>query len=259
MVDFQSRDTSRGLDTDDDEEDEEPDEEKQEADELAAESDADAANGTATTTESESDRHGEEVADAPTGEDDGAAPTDTPDTATDTKASGTGGGEATPAAEETATAYAVVTVTADRSLSDDNQGDTVVDAVEGAGAGVVTRNLVQPDYDGIQSTLTTLAGRGDVDIVVAIGGTGVEPDDVTVDALDPLFEKRLPGFGELFRLLAHETEGTAVVGTRATAGIVEGTPVFAVPGTVEGARHAVEEIVLQEGPHLAADAAGEPR
>ncbi|MXR51972.1 molybdenum cofactor biosynthesis protein B [Halovenus sp. WSH3] len=151
-------------------------------------------------------------------------------------------------------AYAVVTVTDDRSLGEDTQGDTVVEVIEQSGATVVTRDLIQPSYDGIQNTLATLAERRDVDIVVTIGGTGVEPDDVTVDALDRLFEKRLPGFGELFRRLAYDQHGTGVVGTRTTAGVIDGAPVFAVPGTIDGAVLATEEIIIPEAPALAEDA-----
>jgi len=99
-----------------------------------------------------------------------------------------------------------------------------------------------------------LVGRRDVGALVTVGGTGVEPDDVTVDALEPLFDKRLPGFGELFRILSHDHDGTAVVGTRATAGIIDAVPVFAVPGTVDGATRAVGEVVLPEAEGLADDA-----
>jgi molybdenum cofactor biosynthesis protein B len=214
MVDFQSRDTKRGLD-DEDEEEDEP--------EGAAE-DEEALDDEPTPAETEP-----AVEEPPTA-------------------------EAAPATEDEAPAYAVVTVTDDRSLSEDVQGDVAVDAIENSGGQVATRDLVRPGYDGLQTTITTLSKRRDVDVIVTIGGTGVEPDDVTVDALQSLLDKHLPGFGELFRLLAHETEGTAVVGTRATAGIVQSTPVFAVPGTVDGARTAVEEIVVNEAPHLAAEA-----
>jgi molybdenum cofactor biosynthesis protein B len=147
-------------------------------------------------------------------------------------------------------AYAVVTVTGDRSIAKDTQGDAIVELLEEAGATVTTRDLIQPSYDGIQTVLTTLAERRDVDAVITIGGTGVEPDDVTVDALDRLFEKRLPGFGELLRRLAYDQKGTTVVGTRSTAGIVDGAPVFAVPGTIKGAVLATEEIVIPEAPGL---------
>lgn len=293
MVDFQSRDTSRGFGSDDEEETEtEPEKEPEPAaeGETEAETADDAVAKTGTDPEPERETGTPAGTEEPPGGGESAASTgdskvggeshqegesrveengavaaaeNGPATSTeahDTDPTGDGGATAaTPAPAETATAYAVVTITGDRSLSDDRQGDTVVEAVEGAGAGVVTRDLLRPDYDGIQRMLTTLAGRSDVDVVVTIGGTGVEPDDVTVEALEPLFDKKLPGFGELFRLLAHETEGTAVVRTRATAGIIEGTPVFAVPGTVDGARRAVEEIVLEEGEHLTVDAANESR
>jgi molybdenum cofactor biosynthesis protein B len=155
-------------------------------------------------------------------------------------------------------AYAVVTITNERSLSEDDQGDAVVEAIEGAADRVLTRDLIRSDYDNVQSAVSTLAERDDIDVVVTIGGTGVEPSDVTAEALEPLFEKELPGFGELFRLLAHETEGTAVVGARVTAGIVDRTPVFALPGTVTGVELGMAEIVLPEARHLVADAsAGE--
>lgn len=151
-------------------------------------------------------------------------------------------------------AYAVVTVSGDRSIAEDTQGDAIVEMLEEAGATVTTRDLIQSSYDGIQSTLTTLAKRQDVDAVITIGGTGVEPVDVTVDALERLFEKRLPGFGELFRQLAYEQHGTKAVGTRSTAGIVDGVPIFAIPGTIDGAVLATEEIIVPEAPGLVDDA-----
>jgi len=150
--------------------------------------------------------------------------------------------------------YAVVTVSSDRSISEDTQGDVVVEAIEADGGAVTTRDLIQPAYDGVQSTVTRLTERDDVDVVVTIGATGVEPDDVTIEALEPLFDKQLPGFGELFRLVAHENEGSAVVATRTTAGIVAGVPVFAVPGTIDWALLATDEIILPEAGSLAADA-----
>lgn len=148
--------------------------------------------------------------------------------------------------------YAVVTVAADGSLDADPVGDAAVDVIERVGDAVVTRELLAPSYDGIQQSIGALAKRSDVEAVVTAGGTGVEPTDVTVDAVDDLFEKRLPGFGELFRLLSHETEGTAVVRTRATAGIVGGVPVFCLPGDPGAVRRGTEEIVVAEAPKLAA-------
>jgi len=101
--------------------------------------------------------------------------------------------------------------------------------------------------------------RDDVDVVVTTGGTGVTPDDVTIEAVEPLFDKRLPGFGELFRTLSYDGIGTKVVGTRATAGIAEGVPVFCLPGSENAARLGTEEIVVAEASHLAGLARREDR
>jgi molybdenum cofactor biosynthesis protein B len=145
---------------------------------------------------------------------------------------------------------AVVTVTSSRGLDDDPAGDAIAAAFTDAGHEVVTRELIPDDYDRVQSTLSNLAGRGDVDAVVSTGGTGVTPDDVTVEAARPLFGKTLPGFGELFRRLSYEEIGTKVVGTRAVAGIVEWTPVFCLPGSENAARLGAESVIVPEAGHL---------
>ncbi|WP_158055733.1 MogA/MoaB family molybdenum cofactor biosynthesis protein [Halorussus halophilus] len=146
---------------------------------------------------------------------------------------------------------AVVTVSSSRSLSDDPSGDAIVEILERDGDRVVSRDLVADDFDGVQSAVDGLVGRSDVDAVVTTGGTGVTPDDVTIEAVAPLFDKELPGFGELFRLLSHDEIGTKVVGTRARAGIADGTPVFCLPGSENAARLGAERIIVEEAGHLA--------
>jgi molybdenum cofactor biosynthesis protein B len=146
---------------------------------------------------------------------------------------------------------AVVTVSSTRSLDDDPAGDAIVAAFEAEGHEAVTREMLRDSYDGIQESVEALSRREDVDCVVTTGGTGVTPDDVTVEAARDIFGKRLPGFGELFRRLSYDEVGTRVVGTRATAGLVEGTPVFCLPGSENAARLGAEEIVVHEAPHLA--------
>ncbi|WP_276279334.1 MogA/MoaB family molybdenum cofactor biosynthesis protein [Halorussus caseinilyticus] len=146
---------------------------------------------------------------------------------------------------------AVVTVSSSRSLSEDPAGDAIVAGLEDAGHKVVSRDLIDDSYDGVQGSIDALVGRGDVDVVVTTGGTGVTPDDVTIEAVEPLFDKELPGFGELFRLLSHDEIGTRVVGTRATAGVVDGVVVFCLPGSENAARLGVEQIIVEEAGHLA--------
>lgn len=145
----------------------------------------------------------------------------------------------------------IVTVSSTRSLDDDPSGDAIAAGFEGAGHDVVTRELVADSYDGVQSIVDSLTRRDDVDAVVTTGGTGVSPDDVTVEAVEPLLEKTLPGFGEVFRRLSYDDIGTRVVGTRAIAGIADGVPVFVLPGSEAAATLGTESIVLPEVGHLA--------
>lgn len=147
-------------------------------------------------------------------------------------------------------AAAVVTVSTSRSLEDDVSGDRIVELFESAGHDVVVRELVDDDFDGVQGAVDRLARREDTDVIVTTGGTGVTPDDVTPEAVRPLFEKRLPGFGELFRRLSYEEVGTRTVGSRATGGIADGTVVCCLPGSENAVRLGVEELVLPEIGHL---------
>lgn len=146
-------------------------------------------------------------------------------------------------------AAAVVTVSSSRTLEEDPAGAAIVEAFEADGHEVVHRELVNDDFDGVQGTVDNLVRREDVDCVVTTGGTGVTPDDVTVEAVTPLLDKDLPGFGELFRRRSEAEVGSRVVGTRATAGVGEGTPVFCLPGSENAARLGSEIIVAEVG-HL---------
>ncbi len=147
--------------------------------------------------------------------------------------------------------FAVLTVSSSRDIETDSAGDAIVELLENAGHSVAVRELINDDYDGVQDAIDRFVDRDDTDCVVTTGGTGVTPDDVTVEAAQPLFDKRLPGFGELFRSLSREEIGTKVVGTRATAGIADGAPVFCLPGSENAVRLGVEAIVVEEAPHLA--------
>jgi molybdenum cofactor biosynthesis protein B len=145
----------------------------------------------------------------------------------------------------------IITVSSSRTLDDDPAGDAIAEAFETADHEVAVRDVVGDDFDALQSTVDTLADRNDIDVVVTTGGTGVTPDDVTIEAVSGLFAKELPGFGELFRRRSEAEIGTRVVGTRATAGIVQGVPVFCLPGSENAAELGSEELIVPEAPHLA--------
>ncbi|MGM0606493.1 MAG: MogA/MoaB family molybdenum cofactor biosynthesis protein [Halobacteriota archaeon] len=147
---------------------------------------------------------------------------------------------------------AIVTVSTSRTLDDDPAGDVIAETLRDSGHEIVTRELLSDDFDGIQRAVSNLSNRGDVDAIVTTGGTGVTPDDVTIEAVESLFTKTLPGFGELFRSLSIEEIGTRTVGTRATAGVTNaGVVVFSLPGSENAARLGVESIIEPEVGHLA--------
>jgi molybdenum cofactor biosynthesis protein B len=146
---------------------------------------------------------------------------------------------------------AVVTVSSTRDVEDDPAGDAVAAALEAAGHTVETRAGVDDDYDAIQRVVNDAVDDAGVDCVVTTGGTGVTPDDVTTEAVEALLDKRLPGFGELFRQRSYEEIGTRAMGSRATAGVVHGVVAFSLPGSEAAARLGAEELIVPEAPHLA--------
>ena len=152
---------------------------------------------------------------------------------------------------------AVVTVSSSRSLDADPSGDYIEDALQDAGHEVTARELVTDDFDAVQTQIDEYAGRDDIDAVITSGGTGVTPDDVTPEAALPLFDKQLPGFGELFRRLSTEEVGTRTVGSRALAGVAERTLVFCIPGSQNAAQLGLEEVILPEVGHLVGLAASD--
>ncbi|MWV64146.1 molybdenum cofactor biosynthesis protein [Halorubrum sp. JWXQ-INN 858] len=145
---------------------------------------------------------------------------------------------------------AVVTVSSSRTIDDDPSGDYLESAFEDAGHDVAVRELIPDEFDSVQGTIDRLARRDDTDVVVTTGGTGVTPDDITPEAVDDLFEKALPGFGELFRRLSYEEVGTRTIGSRAIAGVDDGTIVCCLPGSENAVRLGVDEILLPEVGHL---------
>lgn len=144
----------------------------------------------------------------------------------------------------------VVTVSTSRGTGEDPSGDAIIEILDDHGISLGHRELIDDDFDQVQRTVDTLTDRDDVDLIVTTGGTGVTPDDVTVEAVEPLLGKTLPGFGELFRTLSYEEVGTRVVATRAIAGSIDHVPVFCLPGSENAVRLGTEEIIVEEASHL---------
>ncbi|MBX0295090.1 molybdopterin-binding protein [Haloarcula nitratireducens] len=160
------------------------------------------------------------------------------------------------AATETAVDAALVTVGTTTERGEDPTGEALAAAIEAAGYDVTARERLRRDYDGIQRAVNALVRRDDVGLVVTAGGVGVTADDVTIEAVHPLFEKSLPGFGEVFRSFLFDEVGTGIVSIRATAGIADGTPVFCLPADEGAAGVAIDEIIAAEAPGLLGDIEG---
>jgi len=142
-------------------------------------------------------------------------------------------------------AVAVVTVSSSRDLDDDPAGDAIETRLDDHT--VASRVVVPDDRAAIGAAIDE--GVASADAVVTTGGTGITPDDVTVDAARERFDMELPGFGELFRRRSEADIGDRVMGSRATAGVADRTPVFCLPGS-ENAAAVGADLLVPQLPHL---------
>ncbi len=144
----------------------------------------------------------------------------------------------------------VLTVSDSRTLESDTSGQLIQEALEKKGHGVVERRIVKDDEAAIRLEVLRAAARPDVDAVIATGGTGFAPRDRTPEAVEPLLEKTLYGFGELFRSLSFQEIGAAAMLSRALAGSLRGKVIFVTPGSSAAVRLAMEQLILPELAHL---------
>jgi molybdopterin adenylyltransferase len=142
----------------------------------------------------------------------------------------------------------VLTISDSRSTADDASGDAIVDALTGDGHTVAGRQIVKDDPSAVREVVAAQAGQ--VDAVITTGGTGITSRDSTYEAIAGLLDKRLDGFGELFRMLSYEEIGSAAMLSRACAGTIGRTAVFALPGSEHAVRLAMAKLVLPEIGHV---------
>ncbi|MBA1340884.1 MAG: Molybdopterin adenylyltransferase [ANME-2 cluster archaeon] len=159
--------------------------------------------------------------------------------------------------------FAIITVSTSRyetygsvsepGLADDISGTVMLDLISGSGFDVKTYSLL-PDNESLIAghvrELTDADIGPDIDAIVISGGTGLAPEDVTLEAVEPLFDKTIPGFGEVFRLKSLEDVGTAAILSRASAGTVGRCVVFCLPGSPAAVELALRELIIPEAPHI---------
>lgn len=139
---------------------------------------------------------------------------------------------------------AVMTVSDSRTPETDTSGQTLVGRIEGAGHVVADRCIVPDNADVIAAQLERWIADPQVDVVISSGGTGVTGRDVTPEAYDRVLEKRIEGFGELFRMLSWQKIGTSTIQSRALAGVARGTYLFALPGSTGAVKDGWDDILV---------------
>ena len=140
----------------------------------------------------------------------------------------------------------VLTVSDTRTKENDKSGDTLVERLKNAGHLLVEKRIVKDELSLLKETLKEWINSSEVDVIIATGGTGVTGRDVTPEAFECLYEKAIPGFGELFRSLSYQNIKTSTMQSRATAGVANGTFLFALPGSTGACKDAWDMIIVHQ-------------
>jgi molybdenum cofactor biosynthesis protein B len=159
--------------------------------------------------------------------------------------------------------FAVITISTSRYKTSqagkpvtDESRDLILKLLRNNGHTVAVQRLITDDKAMIQETMHEMLSSSKVDAIISTGGTGITPADVTIEAIKPILEKELPGFGELFRHLTFQEIGSAAVMSRAMAGVAKGKAVFCLPGSPHAVKLCLERLILSETAHIVLHARG---
>jgi len=145
---------------------------------------------------------------------------------------------------------AIVTVSDTRTIETDASGRAIADLLTAAGHQVAGRTIVKDDPDLVRGTIERQLAAPDVHAIITTGGTGITSRDSTYEAVSGMLQKRLDGFGELFRMLSFQQIGSAAIMSRACAGLAAGRIIICLPGSEAAVRLALEKLVIPELGHL---------
>jgi len=153
--------------------------------------------------------------------------------------------------------FAVITCSTSRyrefsesGKTSDPSGDLITQLIKNNGQRVTLRKLVSDDKLMIQQAIMKALKSRKTDVIITTGGTGISPTDVTIEAVQPLLDKEIPGFGQLFRTISYEKIGSPAVLTRALAGTVREKAIFCLPGSPQSVSLALETLILPEAGHI---------
>ena len=141
---------------------------------------------------------------------------------------------------------AVLTVSDTRSLDEDKSGKILGTRITDAGHKLIDRAISTDDIPAIRKQVKTWIANDEIDVVITTGGTGFTGRDVTPDALEPLFEKRMDGFSEVFHRISYDKIGTSTIQSRATAGVAGSTFVFCLPGSPGACKDGWDAILVNQ-------------
>jgi molybdenum cofactor biosynthesis protein B len=149
---------------------------------------------------------------------------------------------------------AVLTISDSRTEQDDESGELIKKRLDENGHQVMSYSILKNDAAAIKNKIHELLEQAELQVIIASGGTGVSHRDITVDTVEALLEKRLDGFGELFRYLTYQEIGTGSIMSRAIAGVARGKVIICLPGSLGAATLAMDGIILPEIGHLVREA-----
>ena len=144
---------------------------------------------------------------------------------------------------------AILTVSDTRTEEDDKSGQVLVDRIKDAGHNLAEKKIIKDEKKMIQKQLKKWIDSQEVDVIIATGGTGVTGRDITPEAFEELYDKAIPGFGELFRMLSYQNIKTSTLQSRCTGGVTNGTFLFALPGSTGACKDGWDLLISEQLDH----------
>lgn len=145
----------------------------------------------------------------------------------------------------------VLTISDTRTIETDKSGKLIIQLLEGDGHHVVGKDIISDDINKIQQRIKALLEDDRIEAIITNGGTGISKRDITIEAIEPLLDKQIPGFGEIFRTLSYyEDIGATAIMSRAIAGVASNRGIFVMPGSSGAVKLAMNKIILKELVHV---------